>query len=150
MPPGSARDGIYVHQLNATTWAQGNTNVSHGCLNLNGDNAQWFFNFSQPGDVVEVRGTGERHRGLAERRLDGALGRMAQGQRAALIPALRGVTQPQSAYGGSISATEGDAMKGAHHDPVDHVRTTQPHAGESFIDTLWLPGLLPGSVSELP
>lgn len=32
-------------------------------------------------------------------------------------------------------------MKGAHHDPVDHVRTTQPRAGESFIDTLWLPGL---------
>lgn len=51
-------DGIYLHQLNATTWAQGNTNVSHGCLNLNSDNAQWFFDFSQPGDVVEVRGTG--------------------------------------------------------------------------------------------
>jgi len=33
-------------------------------------------------------------------------------------------------------------MKGAHRDPVDHVRTTQPHAGESFIDTLWLPGLI--------
>lgn len=33
-------------------------------------------------------------------------------------------------------------MKGAHHDPVDHARTTQPHAGESFIDTLWLPGLV--------
>jgi hypothetical protein len=33
-------------------------------------------------------------------------------------------------------------MKGAHHDPVDHSRTTQPHAGESFIDTLWLPGLI--------
>jgi hypothetical protein len=32
-------------------------------------------------------------------------------------------------------------MKGAYHDPVDHARTTQPHAGESFIDTLWLPGL---------
>jgi hypothetical protein len=32
-------------------------------------------------------------------------------------------------------------MKGAHHDPVDHSRTTMPHAGESFIDTLWLPGL---------
>lgn len=32
-------------------------------------------------------------------------------------------------------------MKGAHRDPVDHARTTQPHAGESFIDTLWLPGL---------
>ncbi|MGE0218875.1 protein UsfY [Mycolicibacterium sp.] len=33
-------------------------------------------------------------------------------------------------------------MKGAHRDPIDHVRTTQPHAGESFIDTLWLPGLI--------
>ncbi len=32
-------------------------------------------------------------------------------------------------------------MKGAFHDPIDHARTTQPHAGESFIDTLWLPGL---------
>ncbi|KGI66798.1 LapA family protein [Mycolicibacterium rufum] len=33
-------------------------------------------------------------------------------------------------------------MKGAHRDPVDHVRTTLPHSGESFIDTLWLPGLI--------
>ncbi|CAA0111245.1 Uncharacterised protein [Mycolicibacterium vanbaalenii] len=33
-------------------------------------------------------------------------------------------------------------MKGAHRDPVDHARTYQPHAGESFIDTLWLPGLI--------
>jgi hypothetical protein len=33
-------------------------------------------------------------------------------------------------------------MKGAHHDPVDHARTTQPRAGESFIDTLWFPGLI--------
>ncbi|WP_193046337.1 protein UsfY [Mycolicibacterium baixiangningiae] len=33
-------------------------------------------------------------------------------------------------------------MKGAHHDPADHSRTCQPHAGESMIDTLWFPGLL--------
>jgi lipoprotein-anchoring transpeptidase ErfK/SrfK len=51
-------DGIYLHQLDATVWAQGNTNVSHGCLNLNADNAIWFFEFSQPGDIVEVRNTG--------------------------------------------------------------------------------------------
>jgi lipoprotein-anchoring transpeptidase ErfK/SrfK len=51
-------DGVYLHQLEATVWAQGNTNVSHGCLNLNADNAQWFFGFSQPGDIVEVRNTG--------------------------------------------------------------------------------------------
>lgn len=51
-------DGVYLHQLDATVWAQGNTDTSHGCLNLNADNAIWFFNFSQPGDIVEVRNTG--------------------------------------------------------------------------------------------
>ena len=51
-------DGIYLHQLNSTVWAQGNTDTSHGCLNLNSDNAQWFYAFARPGDVVEVRNTG--------------------------------------------------------------------------------------------
>lgn len=51
-------DGIYLHQLNSTVWAQGNTDTSHGCLNLNGDNAAWFFDFSVPGDVVEIKNTG--------------------------------------------------------------------------------------------
>jgi lipoprotein-anchoring transpeptidase ErfK/SrfK len=51
-------DGIYLHELDATVWAQGHTDTSHGCLNLNADNAIWFYNFSQPGDVVEVRNTG--------------------------------------------------------------------------------------------
>ena len=51
-------DGIYLHQLNATVWAQGHTDISHGCLNLNSENARWFFDFSVPGDVVEIRNTG--------------------------------------------------------------------------------------------
>ena len=51
-------DGIYLHQLDDTIWAQGNTNVSHGCLNLSGENAKWYFDFVQPGDPVEVRFTG--------------------------------------------------------------------------------------------
>ena len=51
-------DGIYLHELDATVWAQGHTDTSHGCLNLNADNAKWFFDFSQPGDVVEIRNTG--------------------------------------------------------------------------------------------
>ncbi|WP_041781829.1 L,D-transpeptidase [Mycolicibacterium chubuense] len=53
-----SNSGIYVHQLESTVWAQGNTNVSHGCLNVNADNARWFYDFSQPGDVFEVRNTG--------------------------------------------------------------------------------------------
>ncbi|MGL4306784.1 MAG: L,D-transpeptidase, partial [Mycobacteriaceae bacterium] len=51
-------DGIYLHQLDESVWAQGNTNTSHGCLNLNATNAKWFYEFSIPGDVVEVRNTG--------------------------------------------------------------------------------------------
>lgn len=47
-------DGIYLHELDATVWAQGHSNVSHGCLNLNYTNAKWFFNHSLIGDVVKV------------------------------------------------------------------------------------------------
>lgn len=51
-------DGIYLHELDATVWAQGHRDTSHGCLNLNADNAKWFYGFSIPGDVVEVRNSG--------------------------------------------------------------------------------------------
>jgi len=51
-------DGVYMHELDATVPQQGHTDTSHGCLNLNRDNAQWFYNFSVPGDVVEVKNTG--------------------------------------------------------------------------------------------
>jgi lipoprotein-anchoring transpeptidase ErfK/SrfK len=51
-------DGVYLHELNDTIWAQGNTNLSHGCLNLNTENAQWYYGFVQPGDPIEVRYTG--------------------------------------------------------------------------------------------
>ena len=47
-------DGIYLHELDTTVWAQGHENVSHGCLNLNHDNAKWFYNHSRVGDVVKV------------------------------------------------------------------------------------------------
>ncbi|PZS16311.1 MAG: hypothetical protein DLM57_10695 [Pseudonocardiales bacterium] len=51
-------DGIYLHELNATIWAQGHTDVSHGCLNMNTANAQWYFQHSVVGDVVQVIHTG--------------------------------------------------------------------------------------------
>jgi lipoprotein-anchoring transpeptidase ErfK/SrfK len=47
-------DGIYLHELDTTIWAQGHENVSHGCLNLNYDNAHWYFTHSRIGDVVKV------------------------------------------------------------------------------------------------
>ncbi|WP_343603268.1 Ig-like domain-containing protein [Mycobacterium sp.] len=51
-------DGVYLHELDSTGWAQGHTDVTHGCLNLNHENARWFYDFSVPGDVVEVVNTG--------------------------------------------------------------------------------------------
>lgn len=52
-----SNDGIYLHALAESVWAQGNTNVSHGCLNLSPANAKWYFDQAVAGDVVEVRGT---------------------------------------------------------------------------------------------
>ena len=54
-------EGIYFHALESTMWAQGNTNTSHGCLNLSPADAQWYFDQATTGDVVEVRGTGGPH-----------------------------------------------------------------------------------------
>jgi lipoprotein-anchoring transpeptidase ErfK/SrfK len=51
-------DGIYLHQLDSTVWAQGSRDLSHGCLNLNLENAKWFYQHSLIGDVVQVKNTG--------------------------------------------------------------------------------------------
>jgi lipoprotein-anchoring transpeptidase ErfK/SrfK len=50
-------DGIYLHELDSTIWDQDNGyDVSHGCLNLDHDNAQWFFTHSLVGDPVIIHG----------------------------------------------------------------------------------------------
>ncbi len=49
--------GEFVHAAPWSTGAQGNSNVSHGCVNLSPANAQTFFNFSRIGDVIEVVGS---------------------------------------------------------------------------------------------
>ena len=54
-------DGIYLHELDTTTWAQGHQNVSHGCLNLNHDNAKWYYDHSRVGDIVKVIHSGGPH-----------------------------------------------------------------------------------------
>lgn len=51
-------DGIYLHELDTTVWAQGHQNVSHGCLNLNQANAKWYYETSQVGDLVQVVNSG--------------------------------------------------------------------------------------------
>jgi lipoprotein-anchoring transpeptidase ErfK/SrfK len=51
-------DGEFVHENPNSVGAQGSTNVSHGCINLNEANAQWFFAHLGVGDVVEVTNSG--------------------------------------------------------------------------------------------
>jgi lipoprotein-anchoring transpeptidase ErfK/SrfK len=53
-------DGEYVHWADWSIAQQGKVNVSHGCLNVSPANAWWFYEFSQPGDIVDVRNTGRR------------------------------------------------------------------------------------------
>jgi lipoprotein-anchoring transpeptidase ErfK/SrfK len=48
--------GEYVHAAPWSVGAQGNTNVSHGCINVSPANAEQFFTFSRVGDVVNVVG----------------------------------------------------------------------------------------------
>lgn len=52
-----SNNGEFVHSAPWSVADQGVRNVSHGCINLSPDNAAWFFDFAQIGDVVEVVGT---------------------------------------------------------------------------------------------
>jgi lipoprotein-anchoring transpeptidase ErfK/SrfK len=49
--------GTYVHAAPWSVYAQGVTNVSHGCVGASTANAEWFFDNTLPGDVVQVVGT---------------------------------------------------------------------------------------------
>ncbi len=50
-----SNNGEFVHAAPWSVAQQGNSNVSHGCINLSTERAAWFFGFSQPGDVVEIK-----------------------------------------------------------------------------------------------
>jgi lipoprotein-anchoring transpeptidase ErfK/SrfK len=50
--------GEFVHENPDTVGSQGHSNVSHGCINLDEADAEWFFNNLGVGDVVEVTNSG--------------------------------------------------------------------------------------------
>ncbi|WP_283138968.1 L,D-transpeptidase [Rhizohabitans arisaemae] len=49
--------GEYVHAAPWSIRSQGRANVSHGCVNAHPTDAKWFYEMSQPGDIVDVKGT---------------------------------------------------------------------------------------------
>ncbi len=46
--------GEFVHAAPWSVSDQGHTNVSHGCVNLSTEDAEWFFNWSNRGDIIDV------------------------------------------------------------------------------------------------
>lgn len=48
--------GIFVHAAPWSTGAQGNSNVSHGCINLSTEDASWYFDNARSGDTVTIEG----------------------------------------------------------------------------------------------
>ncbi|MGY2130065.1 L,D-transpeptidase [Blastococcus sp. SYSU DS0617] len=50
-----SNNGEFVHAAPWSVADQGHRNVSHGCINLSTERAAWFFDFSQPGDIVEIK-----------------------------------------------------------------------------------------------
>ena len=49
--------GIFVHGAPWSTAAQGSRNVSHGCINLSPEDAEWFFDTFGSGDPVVIKNT---------------------------------------------------------------------------------------------
>ena len=52
-----SNNGEFIHANPASSGAQGNTNVTNGCINLSLEDAQQYFNSAIYGDPVEVTGT---------------------------------------------------------------------------------------------
>ncbi|MCZ4121646.1 L,D-transpeptidase [Streptomyces sp. H39-S7] len=50
--------GEYVHAAPWSVGSQGSANVSHGCTGMSTENAHWFFDQVQKGDVVQVVNSG--------------------------------------------------------------------------------------------
>ena len=47
--------GVYVHSAPWSTGSQGYANVSHGCINISPDNADWYYNTVSVGDPIIVQ-----------------------------------------------------------------------------------------------
>jgi lipoprotein-anchoring transpeptidase ErfK/SrfK len=47
--------GVYVHAAPWSVASQGNSNVSHGCINLSNDNAAWYYDTVSIGDPIIVQ-----------------------------------------------------------------------------------------------
>ena len=90
--------GVFVHSAPWSVGAQGHTNTSHGCLNVSPSNAQWFFDHTKRGDIVQVRQY-PRPAAVGDRRswrLEHSVGSVARRQRQGVTrrAAVRSLSRP--------------------------------------------------------
>lgn len=52
--------GEFVHSAPWSVGSQGKENVSHGCVGMSTANAEWFYNQSKIGDILQVTNTGRK------------------------------------------------------------------------------------------
>jgi lipoprotein-anchoring transpeptidase ErfK/SrfK len=52
-----SNNGEFIHANPASSWAQGRSNVTHGCIHLSTTNAKNYFDSAVFGDPVEITGT---------------------------------------------------------------------------------------------
>ncbi|RKT83012.1 Lipoprotein-anchoring transpeptidase ErfK/SrfK [Saccharopolyspora antimicrobica] len=50
--------GEFLHAAPWSVAQQGNSNVSHGCINMSMDNAKWVYDLLKKGDIVEITNSG--------------------------------------------------------------------------------------------
>ena len=50
-------DGIFIHAAPWSVAQQGNSNVSHGCINISTENGKWVYDTIPQGTPIVVRGT---------------------------------------------------------------------------------------------
>jgi lipoprotein-anchoring transpeptidase ErfK/SrfK len=53
-----SNSGIFYHSAPWSVGQQGESNVSHGCINLSTANAAWLMETSKPGDIITVENSG--------------------------------------------------------------------------------------------
>ena len=53
-----SQGGIFFHSAPWSVWAQGERNVSHGCINMRSAAASWLMNHTKPGDLFKVINSG--------------------------------------------------------------------------------------------
>lgn len=114
--------GEFLHAAPWSVYAQGKRNVSHGCIGMSTDNAQWLFDRSSVGDVVEISGTS----------LPQNLG--------------NGITVWENTWNEWLADSAVGAVTTAPLDPSVPPVTAQPPAA-SGVSTTASPGVTPASAS---